>query len=260
MLFQDRSTPYCAFIICGKVYIPRSCRYDGYWGFKAQGFIEYMKIAVFSDVHSCYKRMAAVFEDMEQDHVDLHVCLGDVIGYGDQPEKTVQLLKSKNVISVRGNHELAMFDEKYLSYFPYDIKKPLLANMAAISKESAQYLENTPPFLVKEGCHFVHGTPPDKLTTYIYDVSDYYLKSMFNNTTTRVFFTGHTHKLKLITYKGQIVYRRRIRKNRTILVEEHQKYILNVGSIGFSRDDFDEAKYAIYDSDTKEIHVRMVAA
>ncbi len=217
-----------------------------------------MKIAVFSDVHSCYAKMVAVFKDMEQFDVDQYICLGDIIGYGDRPEETVQLLMEKKVIAVRGNHELAMFDEKYFSYFPYDIKQPLLENIAAISQESIQYLENTPDFLRQEGCHFVHGTPPDKLTTYIYDVSDYYLKSLFNNTRSQVFFTGHTHKLKLITYKGQIVYRRRIRKNRTIQVEDHQKYLLNVGSVGFSRDDFEESKYAIYDSYKKEIMIRMV--
>lgn len=217
-----------------------------------------MKIAVFSDVHSCFDKMKTVFEDMARFDVDLHVCLGDIIGYGNQPEETVQLLIEKNVTAVRGNHELAMFDEAYLSYFPYNIKQPLLDNMAALSEKSVQYLENTPVYLQKSECHFVHGTPPDKMTTYIYDVSDYYLKSVFNNSAPRVFFTGHTHKLKLITYQGRIVYRRRIRKNRTIAVEDHQKYLVNVGSVGFSRDDFEESKYAVYDTDKQVIHIRMV--
>jgi predicted phosphodiesterase len=96
------------------------------------------------------------------------------------------------------------------------------------------------------------------MTTYIYDVTDYYLKSMFNNSNARVFFTGHTHKLKLITYKDRIVLRQRITKNCTIHLEENQKVLLNVGSIGFSRDDFDASKYAVYDSENKQILVRMV--
>lgn len=73
-----------------------------------------------------------------------------------------------------------------------------------------------------------------------------------------VFFTGHTHKLKLITYKDRIVRRDRITKNCTIPVEANQKYLINVGSIGFSRDDFEESKYVIYDTDHKQILVRMV--
>ncbi len=217
-----------------------------------------MKIAVFSDVHSCCDRMRAVFDDMEQFEVDRYICLGDIIGYGNQPEETVRLMMQKRVTAVRGNHELAMFDEQYLSCFPFDIKQPLLENVAALSGQSIQFLEKTPVFLTAAGCHFVHGTPPDKMTTYIYDVSDYYLKSMFNNSRPQVFFTGHTHKLKLITYKGKIIYRRRIRQNRTIPVEDHQKYIVNVGSVSFSRDDFRAAKYAVYDSEEKQIHIRMV--
>lgn len=217
-----------------------------------------MKIAVFSDVHSCYEEMKTVFRDADNFGADKYVCLGDMIGYGDQPEETVQLLMERGVTAVRGNHELAMFNDWYLSYFPYDIKQPLLDNMAAISESSTQFLENTPDYYRMEGCHFVHGAPPDKLTTYIYDVSDYYLKSMFNNSRPQVFFIGHTHILKLITYKGQIIYRRRIRKSRTIPVEDHQKYIVNVGSVGFSRDDFEAPKYAIYDTDKKRIHIRIV--
>jgi len=81
---------------------------------------------------------------------------------------------------------------------------------------------------------------------------------LFNNTKEQIFFTGHTHKLKLITYKDRIVFRRRITKNCTIHLEENQKYLLNVGSIGFSRDAFEASKYAIYDSINKQIIVRMV--
>ncbi|MBU1344313.1 MAG: metallophosphatase family protein [Proteobacteria bacterium] len=217
-----------------------------------------MKIAVFSDVHSCYSKMAAVFADMEKYQIDQYVCLGDIIGYGDQPEKTIRLLMGKNVISVRGNHELAMFNREYLEVFPKAIKQPLLDNIAAISNTSVRYLEETPAFLKLENSHFVHGTPPDKLTTYIYDVTDYYLKSLFNNTKEQVFFCGHTHKLKLITYKDRIVLRRRITEDCTIYLEENQKYLLNVGSIGFSRDDFEASKYAVYDTINKSIHVRMV--
>ena len=217
-----------------------------------------MKIAVFSDVHSCYSKMAAVFADMEKYHIDQFVCLGDIIGYGDKPEETIKLLIEKNVTSVRGNHELAMFNRRYLELFPKAIKQPLLDNIAAISTKSIRYLENMPDYLKLKNSHFVHGTPPDKLTTYIYDVTDYYLKSLFNNTKEQVFFTGHTHKLKLITYKDQLVYRRRITENRTIHLEKNQKILLNVGSIGFTRDNFDASKYAIYDTTKKQIMVRMV--
>lgn len=217
-----------------------------------------MKIAVFSDVHSCYSKMAAVFSDMEKYHIDKFICLGDIIGYGDQPEETIKLLMGNNVVSVRGNHELAMFDRQYLECFPKAIKQPLLDNIVRLSTQSVRYLENTPAYLKVENCHFVHGTPPNKLTTYIYDVSDYYLKSLFNNTQEQIFFTGHTHKLKLITYKDRIVLRKKITENCTIRLEENQKYLLNVGSIGFSRDDFDASKYAVYDSVKKHIIVRMV--
>lgn len=217
-----------------------------------------MKIAIFSDIHSCYSKMAAVFKDMEKYQIDQFVCLGDLIGYGDQPEETVNLLMEKKVISVRGNHELAMFSKRYLDCFPMFIKQPLLDNIAVLSDKSVQYLKNTPDYLKLDNCHFVHGSPPDRITTYIYDVTDDALETIFNTSDAQIFFTGHTHKLKLITYKDNIVLRQSIAKNCTIHLEEDQKYLLNVGSIGFSRDDSDASKYAIYDTLNKCIIVRMV--
>ena len=217
-----------------------------------------MKIAVFSDIHSCYSKMVAVFADMEKYQIDQYICLGDIIGYGDKPEETINLLMKKNVISTRGNHELAMFSKRYLDCFPMSIKQPLLDNIAVLSSKSIQYLEDTPDYLRIENCHFVHGIPPDRLTTYIYDVTDNALKSLFDNSKAQVFFTGHTHKLALITYKDKTVLRQEITKNCTIPLGKNNKYLLNVGSIGFSRDNFKESKYAIYDSVNKNIIVRMV--
>jgi len=95
-----------------------------------------MKIAVFSDIHSCHSKMAAVFLDMEKYQIDKFICLGDIIGYGDQPEETIKLLMGKNVVSVRGNHELAMFDRQYLECFPKAIKQPLLNNIVMLSTKS----------------------------------------------------------------------------------------------------------------------------
>ena len=103
-----------------------------------------MRIAVFSDIHSSYSKMAAVFKDMEKHRIDKFICLGDIIGYGDKPEETIKLLMEKNVVSVRGNHELAMFSRKYLELFPKHIKQPLIDNIAVLSTRSIRYLENTP--------------------------------------------------------------------------------------------------------------------
>jgi len=73
-----------------------------------------------------------------------------------------------------------------------------------------------------------------------------------------VFFTGHTHELVLINYTDWNFYRRRIRENFIIPLGHDRKYLLNVGSIGFSRDDFEESKYAVYDTEKKELMIRMM--
>jgi len=217
-----------------------------------------MKLAVFSDIHSSYSKMAAVFLDMEKYQIDQYICLGDIIGYGDQPEETINLLVEKKVVSIRGDHELAMFDIKYRELLPKAIKQTLLNNIAVLSNKSVRYLEETPPFMKLKNCHFVHGIPPDRLSTHIDDVEDSYLKSLFDSSHEQVFFTGHTHKLKLITCEDGLVLHRKITKNCTIYLEDNQKYLINVGSIAFPKDDMDASKYVIYDSVNKYIIIKMV--
>jgi predicted phosphodiesterase len=65
-----------------------------------------MKLAVFSDIHGNYQATKAILEDINKNHFDKVICLGDIIGIGPKPKETLELILNSNIDIVLGNHEL----------------------------------------------------------------------------------------------------------------------------------------------------------
>ena len=130
-----------------------------------------MKLAVVSDIHSNIEAFEAVLADAFALGVDQIVSLGDNIGYGGDPETVVRLMGQHKIESVMGNHELALMDGGYLEKFNPRARKALLINKNLISRESMDQIRLFQPFMVRFGLRFVHGLPPDSVTTYISKVS-----------------------------------------------------------------------------------------
>jgi diadenosine tetraphosphatase ApaH/serine/threonine PP2A family protein phosphatase len=107
------------------------------------------------------------------------------------------------------------------------------------------------------GCLFVHGCPPDSITTYLYSASDAYLRALFGAMEEKLCFVGHTHDLALVCSDGVQILRLPLPAGHTLL-DEGCKYIVNVGSVGQPRDGNNNAKYVIWDSAMKRLEVRFV--
>ena len=74
-----------------------------------------MIYAVLSDIHSNLEALAAVLDEIP---ATVHVlCLGDIVGYGPNPNECLDLLKSRDALTVLGNHDVAAIDDFGTSYF-----------------------------------------------------------------------------------------------------------------------------------------------
>jgi predicted phosphodiesterase len=216
-----------------------------------------MRIAIVADIHSNLAAFEAVLADIEQSQVDHLVSLGDNIGYGPEPEEVLQLLRLRHIASIMGNHELGIVDPSCLSWFNIAARRSLEINRELLSPLSQDYLKALNPALVMQGCLFVHGFPPDSMTTYLFEVSDRELLAMFPTLAQELCFVGHTHALGLITCDGRRVRRTRLAAGATIL-EEGRKYLINAGSVGQPRDGDPHAKYLVWDSESRQLEVRSV--
>ncbi len=190
-----------------------------------------MKIAVISDIHGNMEAFGRVLDDISQLKVKKIVCLGDMIGYGPEPEAVVQRIQASKIPTVMGNHELAVANPKILKYFNPLARRSLQLTARMLSTDSMQYIRDLKPVVILNGSRLVHGVPPDSITSYLFQLSDAELAKTFDKYPEPVCFVGHTHMGEKITYGGHKITHQALPEGVTPL-ESGQRHIINVGSIG----------------------------
>lgn len=216
-----------------------------------------MKIAVLSDIHGNLEALEAVSKDLDRQHAQRVVCLGDNIGYGPDPEKVVQHIRRRGYESVLGNHEFALIDQRGRRWLNFQAAENNEATGQLLSPESRNYCRNLPLAIKIAGGHFVHAYPPESLFRYLYRQPDEKITALFAQEAASLFFVGHTHKLQLVTSEDGEIVRMRLGPGRIALVPG-QKYIVNCGSVGQPRDGDHRAKYLLWHVDETELEVRFV--
>jgi len=216
-----------------------------------------MRLAVISDIHANLEAFEQVLIDIDKSNIDSTVCLGDNIGYGPDPEQVVSMIKNHNIPSVMGNHELALVEPSYLSLFNPLARKSLLKTMDLLSEETIHFISGLKPFLIRYECRFVHGFPPDSATLYLFQIPEDELLLTFKRMEEKICFLGHTHRLEIIDFNGQIVSRVPLTKN-IIRLDRERQYIVNIGSVGQPRDGNNCAKYVIWDSSEYNIEIKFI--
>lgn len=216
-----------------------------------------MQVAVISDVHGNLEALQAVLQDVELCKVEEVVCLGDSVGYGADPEAVVVELRERQVPTVLGNHELGLRDPSMLEWFNPPTMKSLLITRELISARTLEYIEGLKPTLVWREALLVHGSPPDSVTTYLFELGRRELTGILGSMKQQLCFVGHTHQLEIIRFDGTNLDILPLPQGFCVLKPEC-KYIVNVGSVGQPRDGDNRAKYVLWDPQEGVIQVRFV--
>ncbi len=216
-----------------------------------------MNIAVLSDIHGNLEALDAVARDLDRCEVDEVICLGDLVGYGPDPEAVVRRVMELGYTAVLGNHEAALASERARNWMNFQAKENSISTEALLSKECCAYCCELPAFVRRNDAIFVHGAPPDSVTTYLYMLKPQQIEKIFNNNPEKLFFVGHTHQLKLVSMSGDDVVREKLLPGITML-DRNVKYLVNCGSVGQPRDLDNRAKYLIWDSEVWSLDVRAV--
>ena len=217
-----------------------------------------MKMAVIADIHGNYEAAARVIEDIEKQGVDTVISLGDNIGYGADPEKVIQLVKKNRIISVLGNHELALLDEKVKAWFKKDGAKSVEYTINHLSMDSQAFIRSFKLNLSFHDCFFVHAFYPDSVRFYIDELDDSQLLDAFNRMEKSVCFVGHTHKRLLFYPEQGRIHLEKLNPGKKTL-SRNKKYFINAGSVGQPRDGSSGAAYLIWDTERFELEIRSVA-
>jgi predicted phosphodiesterase len=216
-----------------------------------------MRMALVSDIHGNMEAFRQVLEDIGRSDVDGIFCLGDMVGYGPEPEAVVQEVRAIEIPAVMGNHELGVANPKVLEFFNPLARRSLELTTRMLTDDSIRYIRGLKAARVTDNCRMVHGFPPDSISMYLFQVADDKIISTFNTMAEPICFVGHTHVIEMISFDGRAVMHKALSPGVVQLKSEH-RYIINAGSVGQPRDENNNAKYIIWDNTRHEIEVRYV--
>lgn len=215
-----------------------------------------MLYAIVSDIHGNYSAWAAVLEDIRAIGVSRIICLGDVVGYGPEPGRCVQSIRDVAHACILGNHD-AVVTKKLDSFAFNDHARKLIEwTELQLNPEEIDYLSEL-DYEYSEGCfRCVHGDcdAPNEFN-YIVDCSDANLS--WKKVPEQIIFCGHSHlpAIFVSTKNGSEMCSL---PSQDFTLEDQNRYIVNVGSVGSPRDDDLRASYVLFDSDSKSVFFRRV--
>ncbi|MFH2046046.1 MAG: metallophosphoesterase family protein [Pseudomonadota bacterium] len=217
-----------------------------------------MKLAVVSDIHGNAEAFEAVLADIDISGADKIVCLGDVIGYGPEPNETIKMICDRKIPTVLGNHELCIINREYLSRFNPSAYRSMLITIGMLKEESLRFVKSLKKSILTYSSRFVHGFPPESPTKYMFEFDKKGIFDALGKYEERVCFIGHTHSLRLIEIDGSTIAHNVLDKGVTQLCAD-KRYIINAGSVGQPRDGDKHAKYIIWDTLNDSIEVKYIS-
>ena len=196
-----------------------------------------MKIAVFSDIHSNLEALAAALSEIEKRGAEAIYCLGDIVGYGADAARCVDIVREVCTRAVLGNHDLAVATGRGLKVLPPDGRAAARHNHDQLSPEQRAWLASLPLKVKENGCTFAHATPEHPEAWYRVD-SYIVAQAQFMHFDTDVCFVGHTHNPAVMADRLGVLQ-----------VRPGNRYLINVGSVGQPRDQNPRLCLAFFDTE-----------
>jgi predicted phosphodiesterase len=208
-----------------------------------------MRIAVLSDVHGNLAALEAVLAALKP--FDALWQLGDIVGYGPQPDEVVALLAHEGAVGVRGNHDSAAIGELETSSFNDDARAAVEWTAGRIRPQTISWLAALPLVSVESQFTLVHGSPRDPTWEYVYN-SRIALANMREFQTPHC-LVGHTHIPLVFRERRGGAVESAIARADAAMEFGKGRLIANPGSVGQPRDGDPRASAMILDTDARTL-------
>lgn len=209
-----------------------------------------MRYLILSDIHANATALESALE-AANGRWEKAVCLGDVVGYGPDPNEVVDRVRALEAVTIRGNHDKAGSGLANAEDFNPVARSVALWTREQLRPENREYLEKLPVGPIKiDGFSIVHGAFRDE-DEYVFSPAQA-LDSLIEAPSPVTFF-GHTHLQGGFTLRENVdvLHFKPGGENKfaKLQIEEGTTYLLNPGSIGQPRDGDTRAAFAIADLD-----------
>jgi len=216
-----------------------------------------VRIFLLSDIHANLEALNACLDAAPK--YDCAVNLGDVVGYGADPNAVVDLVRGQNPLLVRGNHDKAVSGVMDLEHFNPMAGMAALWTREQLTAENMEWLRALPQGPVHmpglEDTQFVHGSPLDEDE---YVVSERDSQEPLLTATEPLTFFGHTHRQGGFGMDGaetEVIQPEWASTEEKSVWEmplrEGVRYLINPGSAGQPRDDDWRAAFGVFDTDRR---------
>jgi diadenosine tetraphosphatase ApaH/serine/threonine PP2A family protein phosphatase len=220
-----------------------------------------MRIAIFSDIHSNIEALSVFREDVKQQGVDKMICLGDVIGYGANPNECCEIVRDLAEVTLLGNHDTATLGLMSTEYYYESAQLAIDWTRSELKRENLEWLASCPYSTVvpEADAGFFHGAPflP---SNFYYVITNQHAQTLgsqdFFEKLRNVTFIGHAHMTRMFEFSADKA------------VEFHgdhlpnggeangSKFVINVGSVGQPRDRDPRGCYVVFDSEKRSVEFR----
>jgi predicted phosphodiesterase len=209
-----------------------------------------MKVAVISDVHANRHAFEATLEAVaESDAAELW-CLGDLVGYGAEPDACVELAREHAAVCLAGNHDLAVTGEIPLDEFSRGAGLAVQWTREVIAQENLDFLRRLGTQTVEGQIALYHASPRDPVWEYV--LSTLLAELCLDAQARRVCLIGHSHvALSFERHEGATATGEPRREGTRLHVAEGE-WLLNPGSVGQPRDGDPRAAWLLLDLDAMD--------
>lgn len=216
-----------------------------------------MRYAILSDVHANLEALERVLADAERCGADEIVCLGDIVGYGPLPQKTLALVRARCSVVLAGNHDDAVSGRGDASAFIDLAGDAVRRHREALDADALAWLKALPYHATVGEALAAHGDAVDPPRFYyVEDTED--AAANFSATDVQLTFVGHTHVPGIfLTGRSGTVYQT---APQDFTLEDGKRYIVNPGSVGYPREANGQCQssYVIYDTDDRSVAFRFL--
>ena len=215
-----------------------------------------MRTAIISDIHGNLEALEAVHRATTECGVDSWACLGDIVGYGADPQPCLQRIRAMTEQILRGNHDAAVAGTQSLDGFNLVAREAALWTASRLTPAERELLATLPLELERDGLLLVHAGPGDpEAWEYIYSAVE--ARQALEVTDAHICFVGHTHCPLACVEAGGTVSSMELSGN-AIELDAHSRYLFNVGSVGQPRDGDPRACFVVWDADAKTVEFQRV--
>ncbi len=196
-----------------------------------------MRVAVITDIHSNRPALEAALASIDEVEVEEIWCLGDVVGYGAEPDRCTELVKQRSAVCLVGNHDLAVLDQLDISSFSSAAAEAVTWTQEHASEETIAFLRELEPAGERSDIGLFHASPRDPVWEYVLSIDQ--ATDCLEIQPQRVALIGHSHVALFFSGpdQGQNGDVRGVQALDGAMIDlDEGRWLVNPGSVGQPRD------------------------